>query len=588
MKKLCRFVLLFVSVISNPAIADSNMWKMKRVLVLHSYEPSYQWTADFQKGIDLGFRSAAVPTKLSIEYLDSKRVNNEKYEAKFKQYLEEKYKHYSFDGVIVTDDKAIQFLEHLAPLIKRDTPVVAAGINDSSKNLIRITDRGTVIYEKDDIESNIKLITKVQPKLQTLYYLADRSLTSELIYNEITNKLKLFPQINVIALRDERLSDVADLLSHASLNDAVLLTHYNTELALGNYYTYRQIAQTIGEKSAAPVFTLWEFFIQGGILGGYVNRSENLGVEAVIALGQYINLELEPSLSAGSNKRLVFDYDALQRLGMRQSRIPKDSVLLNEPPSFIKENLRLLIIGGAVILFLSTIILMQSITLKQKKQLAVKNKKILRLQKRTLSVQKEMIHVLGEAIESRSGETGNHVKRVAMLSARLAKLKGLSHRDVELIEIISPMHDVGKITVPESILDKPGRLTEEEWVIMKQHTTAGYDLLNTSSGDITNLAAVIAYEHHERWDGKGYPNGKSGEDIHLFARITAVADVFDALLSARCYKAPWSLDQVKALFEREAGYQFDPQLSRILLHNIDEFVAIREAYPDHNNIQKTA
>lgn len=561
---------------------------MKRVLVLHSYEPSYQWTADFQKGIDLGFRSAAVPTKLSIEYLDSKRINTPTYDAKFKQYLEEKYQNYAFDGVIVTDDKAIQFLEELGSLIKRDTPVVAAGINDSAKNLFGVTDKGTVIYEKDDIESNIKLITEIQPKLRNLYYLADRSLTSELIYNEITDKLKLFPQINVVALRDQTLSDVSELLSNASPNDAVLLTHYNTELELGNYYTYRQIAQNIGESSAAPVFTLWEFFIQGGILGGYVNRSENIGVEAVVALSQYINLDLAPSLSAGSNKRLVFDYHALENLNMPQSRLPKGSVLLNEPPSFVKQNFKLLLVGGAIVLFLSTIILMQSITLKQKKQLALKNKKILRLQKRTLSVQKEMIHVLGEAIESRSGETGNHVKRVAMLSAKLAKLKGLSHCDVELIEIISPMHDVGKITVPEAILDKPGSLTEDEWTLMKQHTTAGYELLNTSSGDITNLAAIIAYEHHERWDGNGYPNGKSGEDIHLFARITAVADVFDALLSARCYKAPWSLEQVKELFEQEAGFQFDPQLSRILLHNIDEFVAIREAYPDHSEKQKIA
>lgn len=233
-----------------------------------------------------------------------------------------------------------------------------------------------------------------------------------------------------------------------------------------------------------------------------------------------------------------------------------------------------------VIAGLSLIIVMQFITLRQKKELAKKNKRILALQKQTLNVQKDMIHVLGEAIETRSGETGNHVKRVAKLSALLAKHHGLSHREVEMIEIISPMHDVGKISVPESILDKPGKLTPQEWEVMKLHTTAGYNLLKSGAGDITNLAAIIANEHHERWDGAGYPSGKVGEEIHLFARITAVADVFDALLSTRCYKEPWPLEMVVDLFERECGYQFDPKLTKILLNHLAEFVAIRDTYPD--------
>ncbi|MFA0519990.1 HD-GYP domain-containing protein, partial [Vibrio sp. 10N.222.55.E8] len=105
------------------------------------------------------------------------------------------------------------------------------------------------------------------------------------------------------------------------------------------------------------------------------------------------------------------------------------------------------------------------------------------------------------------------------------------------------------------------------------------------AGDITNLAAIIAYEHHERWDGKGYPTGKAGEDIHLFARITAVADVFDALLSARCYKEPWPLERVVDLFERECGRQFDPKLTTLLLDHLPEFIAIRDTSPDTSSVE---
>ncbi|MEF1342138.1 phosphodiesterase, partial [Vibrio rotiferianus] len=126
-----------------------------------------------------------------------------------------------------------------------------------------------------------------------------------------------------------------------------------------------------------------------------------------------------------------------------------------------------LLVVGAIIGVLSLIVVVQFMVIRQRKEIDRKNRKIVVLQKRTLSVQKEMIHVLGEAIESRSGETGNHVKRVAKLSAKLAELCGLSHREIEMIEIISPMHDVGKIAVPESILDKCGPLTPDEWGVMK-------------------------------------------------------------------------------------------------------------------------
>lgn len=191
-----------------------------------------------------------------------------------------------------------------------------------------------------------------------------------------------------------------------------------------------------------------------------------------------------------------------------------------------------------------------------------------------------MINVLGEAIETRSGETGNHVKRVAKMSSLLGRLYELPKSEYQLLEVISPMHDVGKIGIPEAILDKPGKLTPEERTIIETHTIMGYKLLMSGDGEIMQSAARIALEHHERWDGKGYPNQLKGEEIHIFARITAIVDVFDALMSKRCYKEAWPLERVIELFKQERGQQFAPNLSQLFLDNIYSFIDIRLEYPD--------
>ncbi|WP_210472800.1 HD domain-containing phosphohydrolase [Vibrio crassostreae] len=582
-KLLISIAVLCISAYSSLSFA--NDWDIKRILVLHSYEPSYQWTADFQKGIDSAFSQSRTEVKLSIEYLDSKRIHSSDYYGSLSNYLQIKYAGYEFDGVIATDDNAANFLESLDALIDRSTPVVAVGINDTSTDMYAVSDRATVLYENDQIDVNIKLISKLRPNLKNLYFVNDYSVTSELIHKEMNKMIAEFPNINLIEIRDLSLEHTSQFLEGISADDAVLLSHYNTELEQGVYHTYQEIADTLSKASAAPVFALWQFYISGDVLGGYVNHSQSMGEEAVDALDKYLPLGFAEPLTPGDNKRFVFNYPAMKRYGISANALPDEAVFINEPSSFIRKNFQLLMGLSMVIAGLSLIILMQFVTLRQKKELANKNKRILKLQKQTLNIQKDMIHVLGEAIETRSGETGNHVKRVAKLSSLLAKYRGLSHREVEMIEIISPMHDVGKISVPESILDKPGKLTDQEWEVMKLHTTAGYNLLKSGTGDITNLAAIIANEHHERWDGTGYPNGKVGDEIHLFARITAVADVFDALLSARCYKEPWPLDMVVDFFERECGYQFDPQLTKLLLKHLPEFVAIRDSYPDTGTVE---
>jgi len=194
--------------------------------------------------------------------------------------------------------------------------------------------------------------------------------------------------------------------------------------------------------------------------------------------------------------------------------------------------------------------------------------------------QREVLLAMGAISETRSQETANHVRRVAEYSGRLAELAGLSQDKVELLKLASPMHDIGKVGIPDHILSKPGELTADEWAIMKTHATLGYELLRTSSRPILKAAAVIAHEHHEKWDGSGYPRGLAGKDIHIFGRITAVADVFDALASERAYKPAWAITKIIDFFRRSSGTHFEPVLVGLFLENIGEFHSIFRSLAD--------
>ncbi|MFA6742076.1 MAG: response regulator [Arcobacteraceae bacterium] len=196
------------------------------------------------------------------------------------------------------------------------------------------------------------------------------------------------------------------------------------------------------------------------------------------------------------------------------------------------------------------------------------------------STQKEIIYKMGEIGETRSKETGNHVKRVAEYSELLALLYGIDEKEANLLLVASPMHDIGKVGISDSILKKPAKLTDEEYAIMKEHSMIGYNILKDSKRDILKAAAIVAKEHHEKYDGSGYPFGLKGEDIHIYGRITALADVFDALGSERCYKEVWKDEKIFQLFRDEKGKHFDPKLVDLFFDNIDKFIQIRERYSD--------
>ncbi|MES2604804.1 MAG: HD domain-containing phosphohydrolase, partial [Pseudomonadota bacterium] len=221
----------------------------------------------------------------------------------------------------------------------------------------------------------------------------------------------------------------------------------------------------------------------------------------------------------------------------------------------------------------------QELTQKKNNLELVVNKRTEALRRSQLQV----VQVLGKAAEFRDNETGAHIMRMSNISAHLAKLLGHDDDFVQLMLNASPMHDVGKIAIPDNILLKPGKFNPDEWEIMKTHTVLGYEILKSNDSAILNLASEIALHHHEKWDGTGYPAGLAGANIPISCRIVSVSDTFDALLSQRPYKKPWPLEEATAYMFAQAGLQFDPEIIEVFKDALPDIINIRDTYQDHHS-----
>ena len=192
----------------------------------------------------------------------------------------------------------------------------------------------------------------------------------------------------------------------------------------------------------------------------------------------------------------------------------------------------------------------------------------------------QVVRRLGRAAEYRDNETGLHIIRMSKMAALIAKAAGMSEEECDLLLNAAPMHDIGKIGIPDNILLKPGKFEPEEWEVMKTHAQIGADILAGDDSPLLNMASVIALTHHEKWDGSGYPNGLKGEGIPLVGRITALADVFDALTSVRPYKKAWSVEESVSWIKEQSGKHFDPALVERFISILDAIVEIKEAYAE--------
>lgn len=192
----------------------------------------------------------------------------------------------------------------------------------------------------------------------------------------------------------------------------------------------------------------------------------------------------------------------------------------------------------------------------------------------------EIIRRLGRAAEFKDNETGLHVIRMSYYSAHIARKTGMAETDVDMLLNAAPMHDVGKIGIPDNIILKPGKLNDNEWEVMRTHPQIGADIIGNHSDGLLHLAREIALTHHEKWDGSGYPAGLAGEDIPFCGRIVAIADVFDALTTERPYKKAWPIKKALAVMEGDSGSHFDPALVEAFLGSIDELLKVRNQYQE--------
>jgi len=200
----------------------------------------------------------------------------------------------------------------------------------------------------------------------------------------------------------------------------------------------------------------------------------------------------------------------------------------------------------------------------------------------------QVIHQLGRAAEYKDDDTGTHVIRMSHYSRLLAEAAGLSSDRVELLFKASPMHDIGKLGIPDAILKKPGKLTDEEFDVMRKHPAIGAGIIGNQKSELLEVARVVALTHHEKWNGKGYPRQRAGEEIPIEGRIVAIADVFDALTSDRPYKQAWTVEKTIAVMQQDTGTHFDPGLMPLFVERLPEILAVKEHYSENLSTTKAS
>jgi putative two-component system response regulator len=200
----------------------------------------------------------------------------------------------------------------------------------------------------------------------------------------------------------------------------------------------------------------------------------------------------------------------------------------------------------------------------------------------------QIVQCLGMAAEYKDNETGLHVVRMSHYTRVLARAAGYSEADADELLHAAPMHDVGKIGIPDAILQKPGKLDGDEWSVMRSHAAIGAEIIGEHESGLLKVASTMALQHHEKWDGSGYPNGLAGTQIDLSARIVAIADVFDALTSVRPYKKAWPVEEAIQALRKDAGTHFDPELVPLFVENLSEVLDIKALWSDEAQAAKAA
>ena len=552
-----------------------------RVLILHSYAPDFSWTRDLHAGIVSVLDTPEVRARYRVEYLDAKHHDTPAYQARLLELFREKYQATPFDGIIVTDNHALELVaRHRAELFPR-TPVVACGINDRASIPAGADDLYSII-ENPAHTATLTAALRQNPGTRKIFVLVDDTLSGQSIRQDFLEQVRpLAGQVAIEVLPVQTRDQLVRFARERTQGELLYLLVYFQDGA-GQVFTAEEIPRLIAASAPVPVYVAWDFQLDSAAVGGCVTSGFGHGRKAAQTLLDRFAGKKPPAIYDGLQgvTRQMYNFPSLARFAIPRSTLPADAILLHRPQSYFEQHRSAILTGLGLVAILTVIIILLVLNVAKQRKINTGNCEILQLNREVIETQLELLSTLGEVIESRSQDTANHVRRVAAYSALLGRKYGLSEEEILLLEAASPMHDVGKIGIPDAILHKPGRLTPEEFEVIKRHTVIGERILHTSDRKLMASARTIAMQHHERWDGTGYPCGLQGEAISLLARISSLADVYDALSLGRVYKPAWPRDKVLDFIRQERGGMFDPQIVDLFFANLDELEAIKARLSD--------
>ncbi|MCG8530334.1 MAG: HD domain-containing protein [Desulfovibrionales bacterium] len=549
-----------------------------KILIIHSYAPDYTWTANINQAIIDTFRTDSPSTLLRFEFMDSKRNFTPAYLSSLALLYANKYAHSQPDGIIATDNNALFFMRTYGADIFPGVPVVATGISNA-KAPAQFSNIQSIIAETANHIKTLEQAIALRPNTRTIHVIASNTPSGKSILSEVREAVNMArPTVHVEFSQDMNIEELSWFARSRKPNEIIyLLPHFITHDE--NYFKQDSFEARLSKISTVPIIVSWSFQMDTGVLGGNVLSAYNLGRQSALTLTRILSGQnVIPLQRNASVHETIYDYNALRKYDIDMSKVPAEATFINRPESFFMQHFKAIVPAAGIILVLSLILFLTYKNLQKQLALQATQKRIINLDKEVIETQREIVSTLGEVIEARSHETGGHVKRVAKVSRFLGNKLGIDEDHLDLLEAASPMHDVGKIGIPESILHKPGKLTPEEFEQIKTHTSIGKEILNGSNRELLQIASDIAHQHHERWDGKGYPNGLKEKEISIYARITMVADVYDALSSKRCYKEAWPEEKVLSFIASERAKAFDPKLVDIFLSNVEAIRTIREQY----------
>lgn len=553
------------------------------LLIIHSYSSSFCWTDKINQGIITTLQEYNPDTVCHFMFLDSFFFSKEEYMSSAYKEIRYKYGDINFDGIITSDNSAYDFVKTYGNELFPHTPIVSCGINGPTPH---ITQHPNIVPIMENPNHSRTLMEALQyrPGLKRINVIVDSSSMGEIFLQEFNIKVrKMSEDLKFNYIRDKSFDDLQKIVSELPSDELIYLLPYYRDSEDKGFFPHKAEA-VLSKASSVPILVSWHYQLGTGVLGGSFHDPCNIGRNAAeILLNELTGQKINGIYSSSyENCKSVYDYSVMQRFNINKDELPLNAQIINDELSFYEQHRRHLF--HIIIIIISPFILSLFLFLRTKHQRIIneKNEELLVLKTDYINSQAEIIHTLGEIIEKRSNETGGHVKRVAKLSYFLAIKIGMSKREAEMLEVISPLHDIGKIGIAEKILDKPGKLTKKEYEIVKTHTIIGRDILSESNSTLLSHAREIACSHHEQWNGKGYPEGLKEDKIPLYARITMIADVYDALSTDRTYKKKWKQSTVLEYFKNNSGIMFDPWLTRVFVDNIEE---VKNIYYEMNDIK---